>query len=385
MSSRRRTSVYLSGWEYNRLLQKDPAQTRVSALPASILWNGSHQLWMFENVFCTRESFENEVEATDILGWVNGTVLRDLADEGVLKTVDWQELPVEIKDRLRRARNDTLSVLSEDQIRSAIQTGDASTLELAKAAILEPILDFHGCLESGAPNSITNWISSPHMRVHGAAEKQPGNLNNVFIRGVQVCRPAGTGISDEARRRQQYAQDTVEKPMIPRLLAGEMEFQGARGFEPYLRELSYVKDAYEATNAQLNSDWKANKNTLFRLRDAASKYLWPDLHGYWLPRLASQDDNEAGRDFEKWIRRALRLAPLVKYLENRPTKIVIGAFGPPALAVALAHAGVPWPDAVVSGGLAAVGGSAAKRHFDQVTRLALFFQETRRLATAPET
>jgi hypothetical protein len=280
------------------LLQKDPAQPRVSALPASILWNGSHQLWMFENVFCTRESFENEVEATEILGWVNGTVLRDLADEGILRTVDWQELPVEIKDRLRRARNDTLSVLSEDQIRSAIQTGDASTLELAKATILEPILDFYRCLESGAPNSITNWISS-RTSTHSALKEQPGNLSNVFIRGVQVCRPAGTGISDEARRRQQHIQDTVEKPMIPRLLAGEMEFQGARGFEPYLRELLRVKDAYEATNAQLNNDWKANKNTLFRLRDAASKYLWPDLHGYWLPRLASQDDNDAGRDFEK--------------------------------------------------------------------------------------
>jgi hypothetical protein len=176
----------------------------------------------------------------------------------------------------------------------------------------------------------------------------------------------------------------VEKPMIPRLLAGENEFQGPRGFEPYLHELTHVKDAYEATNAQLNSDWKANKNTLFRLRDAASKYLWPDLHGYWLPRLANQDEDEAGRDFEKWIRSALRLAPVVKYLESQPTKIIIGAFGPPALTVALAHAGLPWPDAVVSGGLAAIGGSAVKRHFDQVARLALFFQETRKVGPATD-
>jgi hypothetical protein len=379
MSTRPRTSVYLSGWEYNRLLQEDPAQPRVSALPASILWNGSHQLWMFENVYCTRESFENEVEATDRLGWVNGTVLRDLADEGILRTVDWQELPVEIKDRLRRARSDTLSVLSEDQIRSSIQTGDASTLELAKAAILEPILDFHGCIESGAPNSITNWISVSHENAQDVPEGQPGSLSDMFIRGIQVCRPAGTGISDEARRRQQHAQDTVEKPMIPRLLAGEMEFQGARGFDPYLRQLARVKDAYEATNTQLNSDWAANKNSLFRLRDAASKYLWPDLHGYWLPRLSSQDDHEAGQDFEKWIRSALRIAPVVRYLEGRPTKVIVGAFGPPALAVALAHAGIPWPDAVVGGGLAAIGGSGIKRHFDQVTRLALFFQQTRQL------
>jgi len=30
----RRSSVYPSGWEYNRLLQPDPAQPRISALPA---------------------------------------------------------------------------------------------------------------------------------------------------------------------------------------------------------------------------------------------------------------------------------------------------------------------------------------------------------------
>jgi len=167
--------------------------------------------------------------------------------------------------------------------------------------------------------------------------------------------------------------------MIPRLLAGDGEFQGAKGFEPYLHELVRVKDAYEETNAQLSGDWSANKNNLFRLRDAASRYLWPDLHGYWLPRLASQDDQNASKEFERWISGALKLAPIVKYLESRPTRIIVGKFGPPALAVALAHAGIPWPDAVVSGGLAAVGGSAVKRHFDQVTHLALFFQEARRL------
>jgi hypothetical protein len=31
-----RTSVYLSGWDYNRLLQEDPAQPRISALPATL-------------------------------------------------------------------------------------------------------------------------------------------------------------------------------------------------------------------------------------------------------------------------------------------------------------------------------------------------------------
>jgi hypothetical protein len=170
--------------------------------------------------------------------------------------------------------------------------------------------------------------------------------------------------------------------MIPQLLAGEGEFQGARGFEPYLHKLAEVKDAYAETNAQLSGDWNTNKSNLFRLRDAASRYLWPDLHGYWLPRLASHDDQGASKEFQRWVHSAMRLAPIIKYLESSPTKIIVGKFGPPALAVALAHAGIPWPDAVVSGGLAAVGGSAVKRHFDQVTHLALFFQEARRIAVA---
>src|SRR5580698_10860192 len=112
-AGRPRTSVFLSGWEYNRVLQPDPATPRNSALPASILWNGSHQLWMFETVFCTKESFENETRATDRLGWVDGTVLRDLAKEGILRTVDWQGLPAETKDRLQQARAQVLQDVSE--------------------------------------------------------------------------------------------------------------------------------------------------------------------------------------------------------------------------------------------------------------------------------
>jgi hypothetical protein len=340
---------------------------------------------MFEHIYCARESYENEVEATDRLGWVNGNVLRDLTTEGILKTVDWKELPVEIKDRLARARESTLAILPEDRIRAAIRDGDASTLELAKALILEPILDHRGCVESGVPNSITNWISIPAASQSDASQAIARGLASQLIPGVQVCRPPGTGISEESRRRQQHAQDTVERPMIPKLLAGDGMFAGRRGFEPYFRKLAAVKSAYEPANDQLNSDWQKNKTTLFRLRDAASRYLWPDLHGEWLPRLANREDRYATRDFDRWVRNAFRLSPVINYLENRPVKIIVGAFGPPALAAALAHAGIPWPDAVAGAGLAAITGSQAKKHFDQVTRLALFFQETRQVMAASTT
>ena len=111
-------------------------------------------------IYCSKESFENEIEATDRLGWVNGHVLRDLYDQDIFQTIDWASLPVETKDKLRLARSSALTVLSEQGVRDAIVAGDAATLELAKAMVLQPVLDHYGCFESGAPNSVSNWFKS---------------------------------------------------------------------------------------------------------------------------------------------------------------------------------------------------------------------------------
>jgi hypothetical protein len=394
--STRRSSVYLSGWEHNRLLQRDPTQPRISALPAAILWNGSHQLWMFETVYCSKESFENEVEATDRLGWVNGRVLRDLYDQDVFQTIDWASLPVETKDKLRLARSSALTVLSEQGVRDAIVTGDAATLELAKAMVLQPVLDHYGCFESGAPNSVSNWFKlasegqQTDTQIQRVAKEQLMRekldyLASVAIRGLDLCRPPGTGVSQEARDRQREVQNTIEKPMIPALLAGEGRFEGPNGFVPYLRELERVKDAYRETNEQLTADWEANRDNLFRLRDVARRYLWADLHDYWLPRLLSQDqeDSKVGAEFERWIRSSLRIRAIIKYLNNRPTALIVGSFGPPVLTAALAHAGVPLPDAMVSGGLAGLAAVAARKHLNQVAHLAIFFQEARKSIASP--
>lgn len=384
VAGRPRTSVFLSGWEYNRVLQPDPTTPRNSALPASILWNGSHQLWMFEAVYCTKESFENETQATDRLGWVDGTVLRDLAKEKILRTVDWQGLPAETKDRLGRARAEVLRDVSEDRIRTAISAGNTAVLELAKTAILEPILDLHQCFESGAPNSISTWISEDGPLTHAPGPPpSPSGLSTLLMRGLQVCRPPGSGVSQAARDREREVQINVEGPMIPQLLAGDGEFAGPEGFEPYLARLAVVKDAYAETNAQLHADWQASKDNLFRLRDAASRHLWPDLHGYWLPRLASEDA-DAGKEFDRWVRGAERLAPIAKYLDSKPTKIVTGNFGPYALALALARLGVPWAEAFASAGVAAFGSSALKQHFNEVKNLAMFFQETSASRSLPK-
>lgn len=369
------TSVYISGWEYNRLLQDDPTQPRNSALPASILWSGSHQLWMFETIYCSRESFLNEVEATDQLGWVNGEVLRDLAKEGAVKTIDWRALPVEITDQLQTAARTTLEMLPKTSIRSAIDAGDAPTLEFAKTSVLEPLLRAYGCIESGTPDSVNTWFASP-------AERSPSPRLDVsaiarpLIAGLQVCRPPGTGVSPSAVARQTEVTASVEKPMIPDLLAGEGEFAGERGFEPYFRRLEPYRDAYEPTNEQLRNDWRASKDDLLRLRDAAARHLWPELHHHWLPRLRSGDAT-ASREFERWISSALRLRAISRFVSARPTRIIVGSFGPSALTAALAAARVPLPEAIVAGGVAALAGSAVSRHLGRVSELALFYQAAR--------
>jgi hypothetical protein len=336
---------------------------------------------MFEHVYCARESFENEIEATDRLGWVNGTVLRDLYREGILKTVDWKTLPVELKDRLRRTRTEALEKLPEARIRTAINDGEAPTLELAKMLILEPILDHFDCFEPGAPNSISNWSSS--RTAPPDSLQAPSTLTHLLANGLQACRPPGTGISEEAKHRQRHIQETVESPMIPHLLAGEGEFQGARGFVPYFRKLERHRDAYEAVNEQLTSDWQQNKKQLFALREAAGRHLWPDLHGHWLPLIKDANSgaelDRAAQEFSRWIRGALTLAPIVKYLTNRPTSIAVGQLGPVGLSAALAYAGLPLSDAAAAGLITYAAGTAAGNYLNRVTNLALFYQEARRL------
>jgi len=73
-----RDGIYLSGWEYNRLLQRDPIARRNSALPAEIPWNGAAPLWLFRNVFCTQEGIDNEWRAYELLGWPTGRIFTEL-------------------------------------------------------------------------------------------------------------------------------------------------------------------------------------------------------------------------------------------------------------------------------------------------------------------
>ena len=150
-----------------------------------------------------------------------------------LRRFDWVELPIETKDRLNRVRNEILEDLSEDQIRNAIVTGDTSTLNSRRQRSSSRSWICMDALSLVPLTLVLNWISPvTTLGVEGRAGQHPGGLTSLLIPGPQVCRPPGSGVSEQARLRERHIQDTVEKPMIPQLLAGEGEFQGARGFEP---------------------------------------------------------------------------------------------------------------------------------------------------------
>lgn len=86
--------IYLPGWEYNRALADEPCEPRNSALPGALLWDGAAPLWMFEKVYCTKDSLDNELLAAEELGWATSRIFGQLAsgvgDSGpILEAVDW--------------------------------------------------------------------------------------------------------------------------------------------------------------------------------------------------------------------------------------------------------------------------------------------------------
>jgi len=92
-------SIYLSGWEYNRLLEEDPTEPRPSMLPGSALWNGGAQFWLFQNVYCTKESLDAEIRASEAVGFITGKIWQELHKREFLKTFDWKELIKEAPER----------------------------------------------------------------------------------------------------------------------------------------------------------------------------------------------------------------------------------------------------------------------------------------------
>jgi hypothetical protein len=124
-------NAYLSGWEFNRLLERDPLASQPSSLPADVLWKGSSFLWLFETVYCTRESLEGERRSAGELGWTSGQIYQELESLGILQPVDWNssDLPDATKEFLKIRHGSLRERLSREDLRGLVRSGAATDLE----------------------------------------------------------------------------------------------------------------------------------------------------------------------------------------------------------------------------------------------------------------
>jgi len=379
------SKTYLTGWEYNRLLQAEPWQPRISALPAAVFWQGAHQFWMFRAVLCTAESIENECAAADSLGWATGAIIGDLVAEGIVESVDWPGLPFHVRERLRATRNQLVKEYPEHRVRDLIETRNVAELEIIKNQLLQPVLSHHGAMASGAPNSLTNWAGGRGPGSMSSTDKIAVLLSKLaapLLPGLHACRPPGTGLPADVVQRQKDVQDTVEQPLITQLMAGDAEFGGARGYLPYFEALSTHTDAYRPINEQILADWSSNRTRLLRLRDVAAKHLWPSLHAEWLPALTS--GAMTGAAFEQLISRAIRRSAFDRFFDSRPIRTVIGSV-PAAVGVAVTASGVAIAtaaglDATQSAGASAGAAAAAEVVRQRLSALASQRREDKPLA-----
>jgi hypothetical protein len=382
-------SIYLSGWEYNRVLQDDPTAARNSALPAEVLWNGSAQFWLFEKVYCTKEALENERAGGERLGWVSGRIFSELAEgpDRVIEPLDWRTLPDVTKAALKSVRDKIVQDPKTD-VRAWIRDGNVAMLETAKAQLLAPILQDKECLLGVSPNSLKNWqlpstslALGDQIRLRRFYSEIAAPLDR-WNQGLRLCNRPGTGIPVSAREQEAIVRRTVEAPMIPDLLAGDNEFSGPRGFEPYLTKLEPYQDAYRPSDERLGEDWRQTKERLKRLRGVAEKHLWPQLHNDWLPQLLSEGDKFATQ-FRENIARALRASHFAELFNMQAPFLVAvgsGAAATVKLLSELAQIEISKEYTALIGALVALEASIwHARAAERYGSLALFYQAARRL------
>ena len=385
------SSTYLSGWEYNRILQVDPLVPRNSALPTEVLWNGAAPFWLFRTVYCTQEALANEQAGHDILGWTSGEIFDELVRRGYLEPLDWTTLKGSTKRGLVEARRAILNDTDEATIRTSIRTGDTAGLECAKLRLLQPIAEEKSCFLGVSPNSLRHWIKNgppdslgfgPAALYEYVSALAAPLTPSASSKGLTVCRPPGASVSEGARKRQEEVQAPVEAPMIPDLLAGDGDFGGVAGYIPYLLELEKHRASYEPINHQLSVDWQANRDRLFRLRDLAEKHLWPRLHGDWLPRLLHEP--QFRQDFPGLLAKALRSSRFVGLLDM-PTSYVVaisGVVSSQVVRVLARLVGLGDVDPGVTALVATAAGAAAgipHARNDATRQLALFYQKGRKV------
>ncbi len=331
------TTVYLTGWEFNRIAKGDPLTPVVSGLPAQCLWSGAAQFFLFEHVYCTKESLDGDYAAAVDLGWTTGDIFQDLATEKILKPVDWTKLAEQTPglDRHLKRNADRLRANLQTEEESATQAierlvseGSYDKLEGIKQALMEPIFSALRCYNNISPSSVRVWFPSESTVLNDPIVRaivEPLRTSRFRIKaGLELCNPPGTGLSEAVVAAQKREEKNTQAPLIPGLLSGRIPQS------EYHKALEPNRATYEPINSQLMAEYRKNLSHLLRLRELASKHLWNDLHNDWLP--AYHADPSFLPKFEQLLNRALR-HPKLDSLLNRTSELAFGKEMPIAAGV----------------------------------------------------
>jgi hypothetical protein len=376
-------AVYLSGWEYNRILRATPFDPIPSGLPAQVLWNGAAQFWFFEKVFCTKESLAGDLAAYEALGWTSGWIFSDLQSKGFIESVDWNQEAAapdgeELLKGLLKTHRDIQDHIDETTIRLYLAEGRDAELEAIKLNLLWPLLKHKHCVTNISPNSIRHWIDPgrplSNLRPISAAVTILDNAlrqaSGTLRAGFRLCDPPGTGLDDSVLQAQRQLEEHVQRPLIPDLLRGALSQKTYH--EAVAGPGNSYLSVYEPVNRQVLTSYKQNIEALERLRDVAKEHLWPQLHGEWLPTL-EQDSSFLPR-FQQLIRDALlrvQFDPFLKWV----TDVSINAIG--SIIPLMAEAAVPGTGLPMAG-IGVPTSVAFAQHHDRIRKesdaLTLFLQ-----------
>ncbi len=378
-------SIFLSGWEYNRLLADEPSAPRQSGLPGAALWNGSAQFWLFKKVYCTKESLDGEITASESIGYAQGKIFDNLRQEGFLDPISWSSLKESAPGTYKAicSAQEKLKVeYPEKTLRDLVQTGKTRQLDEIKFQLLAPVLQHLRCIQNVSPNSVQHWLRSestpkqPQNSIEKAIEIliQPVTGNESSKLGLTLCHSPGThSVTMQQMLAQREVEQTIQKRQIAELYMGDLSARD------YLQSLEPHAHIYRPINEQLITDWNANREKLYRLRDLAEKHIWKDLHGEWLPRLETEPLFHG--KFLSLLNRAIRNSKMAGLLDLSVNLGICFVGG--AAAVAGGRAGLP---SEVAGFLGASVGytlkDLVKAEKAQLEGLTLFYQKARELKHA---
>ncbi|MDO8543556.1 MAG: hypothetical protein Q7S40_24205 [Opitutaceae bacterium] len=372
-------SIYITGWEYNRLLGDDPTKPVQSGLPAAVLYRGSSQFWLFRKVYCTKESLESELQSAEALGWAQGKIFRDLKNDGFLHPYSWSDFkntPGTHYPEFTETSSRLKAEFPRKRLQEFLDNGEADQLENIKLRLIGPLCDHLNCVADVTPDAIVHWKSKGKPPATPSLVSDTLGLIAAPIMkdraeikfDMTICQRPGSRATPQELTAQMNVVQDIELPRIPTLLLGDITM------EDYLDALYPHAAVYRPISSQMLEDWENSRKRLNRLRELAEKHVWPDLHGEWLPRL--EEDPAFYGEIGKLIRKATLRAKMGPLLDQSMRFAIIGA----GAVVGLAANAVSGPLAgVILGALTKE--SLSEKHKETLKRsdkLTLFYQAVSR-------